>query len=375
MKKSEKIWKKPRFAHLVFFILPLMAAAAFARGPIIIDHNCTDLGRIPDYWLDQAKTHTFHYAHTSHGEQITLGLDALEKLDPKYSMAIREDSATAAPPPAETPPALRIYDGNPPVTYVEPQDYWATQTGLTNTGNVLDTGLFDASMWAWCGQLSWYEPTQVGQYLNAMNQLEADYPGVTFIYMTGHLDGGGETLARNNGDIRDYTRQNNKVLYDFADIETYDPAGVPYPAGSDACDWCGDWCTNNPDDCTGLPASGDWGHTHPFNSLNKAKAFWWMMARLAGWNSECADFHPDTGTIHIPYLDVGGESYWVDFTLNGGAFDFSGGGPSKGEGNTAAFTGGMVQISCLALDPSGATYWLNLKPTAGAWNIDTGGPN
>ena len=44
-----------------------------------------------------------------------------------------------------------------------------------------------------------------------------------------------------------------KVLFDFADIESYDPAGNYYPNGSDACEWCDDWCAAHPGDCANLP--------------------------------------------------------------------------------------------------------------------------
>jgi hypothetical protein len=30
-----------------------------ATAPIIIDHTCTDLSKIPDYWLDEAKKLSF----------------------------------------------------------------------------------------------------------------------------------------------------------------------------------------------------------------------------------------------------------------------------------------------------------------------------
>ena len=54
-----------------------------------------------------------------------------------------------------------------------------------------------------------------------MNQLEIDYPNVKFVYMTGHLDGSGANgnLNLRNEQIRAYARANNKILYDFADIE------------------------------------------------------------------------------------------------------------------------------------------------------------
>jgi len=38
-------------------------ATAGASGPIIIDHTCTDLNQIPDYWIEQAKQLTFHIAY------------------------------------------------------------------------------------------------------------------------------------------------------------------------------------------------------------------------------------------------------------------------------------------------------------------------
>ncbi|MCP4691003.1 MAG: hypothetical protein GY859_23335, partial [Desulfobacterales bacterium] len=315
MKKFIKIWKRLRFAGFTLFILSLMAAGAMAQGPIIIDHNCTDLTRIPPYWRDAAKNVRVHYGHTSHGGQLTEGLDALEGIDPNYSVAVRVSDGSAGLPPVETPPALRIYDGNPPGTYIEPQDYWESEDGLSRTRAVVNTGDYDVSMWAWCGQLSWWESWQVQDYLDTMNTLDTQYPDIPFVYFTGHLASGDPTLKQNNDQIRSYVSENNKVLYDFADIELYDPAGVLYANGGDGCDWCPDWCANNPADCAGLLLGEECYHTHPFNCLNKAKAFWWMMARISGWDSECAAYFPDTGTVHIPYLEVDGQFYWVNFNV------------------------------------------------------------
>jgi hypothetical protein len=165
-------------------------------------------------------------------------------------------------------------------------------------------------MWAWCGQVSKATETDINTYLNLMNALENEYPNVLFVYMTGHLDGTGlrGNLNVRNEQIRAYCRLNNKILYDFADIETYDPDGNYYgdKYATDACnyDYNNDGRTNERGD-PALPLEGDrnWAidwqdshvkgvdwyeslasHTQPLNANMKAYAAWWLWARLAGWN-------------------------------------------------------------------------------------------
>jgi hypothetical protein len=64
-------------------------------------------------------------------------------------------------------------------------------------------------IWSWCGQASGYtEQQMVDQYLTPMTQLETEYPGVTFVYMTGHADGTGEA-----GNLHQRNQQIKKLLY------------------------------------------------------------------------------------------------------------------------------------------------------------------
>ena len=94
---------------------------------------------------------TIHYAHTSHGSQITSGLILLETMDSRYSVEIRKSGSDGTLPPVKYPPALRMYDGSPPETYINPNDYWDRESGLNRTR----TG------WTWASLIFPYGPDAV----------------------------------------------------------------------------------------------------------------------------------------------------------------------------------------------------------------------
>ena len=87
---------------------------------------------------------------------------------------------------------------------------------------------------------------------------------------------------------------NNKVLYDFADIESYSPDGTCYKNNADdACNYydedgdsIGNWAVEYQNSHT---EGVDWydceaAHSEPINANLKAYAAWWMFASFAGWN-------------------------------------------------------------------------------------------
>lgn len=263
------------------------ATAWAASSPVIVDHRCTRLSLIPEDKITAAKSQLhIAYGHTSHGSQLTTGMTGL--VDFKGGLYAWNSGGAGGALDLRDQPFSGAADlGNPDRTAWET----ATRAYLNAHPDV------NVIIWSWCGQVSSATAADIDTYLGLMNGLEADYPGVKFVYMTGHLDGGGLTgnLHLRNEQIRNYCRANNKILYDFADIETYDPSGTYFgdKIPDDACgydsdgdgardrNWAQEWQAAHAE---GVDWYGcDSAHSEPVNANQKAYAAWWLWARLAGW--------------------------------------------------------------------------------------------
>ncbi len=250
---------------------------------IIIDHACTDISKIPKKWIDKAKAKFgITYGHTSHGSQIISGMINLKYKSKLYDFSDHLNTHE-----------LTLFDREPSGDLGNPdRKQWAKKTYI-----LLKEGYGDVNIviWSWCGQVSSANKEDIRTYLHLMNDLEKKFPGVAFVYMTGHLDGTGEdgNLNIRNNQIREYCKNNNKILFDFADIESFDPDGNYYldKNATDNCDyrengikknWADEWCNKNPGECIEYRCS----HSQSLNCDLKGGAFWWMVARIAGWIPE-----------------------------------------------------------------------------------------
>lgn len=261
-------------------------------GAIVVDHRCTQLERVPVEWIALARQNLrVAYGHTSHGSQLVTGARAFRGSEGSTYYFTSTEGFRAG---------LFLNDTLPDGDLGAEGDLgWRDRTvallgRADNDRNVV--------LWSWCSGVSGTSEAGIRAYLDAMDALERSYPGVRFVYMTGHLDGSGATgnLHRRNEQIRDFCRSGKKTLFDFADIESYDPDGATSymeRLADDACNydsdgdgrpdrnWARSWVAAHPgDELSRLAASCEpCAHSEPLNCVLKGRAFWWLLARVAGW--------------------------------------------------------------------------------------------
>ena len=288
-------------------VLSVVPARAQRTEPTIIDHTCTDLGKVPSYWVDQAKSMLkLSYGHTSHGSQLVTGISTLNGWLGCSCSSCSSTGCTSCQygycddyshykyggaNPIAPPGVLSLWDGKPEgASDLGNPDRTTWEVATRAMLNDPRYSNRNVVMWSWCGQAD-TTAANIQIYLDLMSGLERDYPGVTFVYMTGHLVGTGVngTLNQRNNQIRSHCQANNCVLFDFADIESYDPDGNEFLSlnADDGCNytggnWATEWCAAHSG--SELCATCSCAHSQPLNCNLKGRAFWWMMARLAGWN-------------------------------------------------------------------------------------------
>jgi hypothetical protein len=251
--------------------LPLVVAPFKpSSSALVIDHTTADITKIPTTYINKAISNlNLYYGHTSHGSQIVTGMGLWMINNPLYSF---------------------VSDGSIQSGYLSLDDDYGPDLGASPWADLTDTYLQGTGknrnliMWSWCGQLAGYSDSQVQDYLNEMSALEKKYPNVRFVYMTQHTNSGVD--PEQNDMIRAYANANGKLLFDFADMEKYRPDGtaVPMSSVSDGCPWCQSYCNQHPAYCSDLSKMDDCAHSHKLLCKIKGQAFWWMLARLAGWD-------------------------------------------------------------------------------------------
>ncbi|MDY6934891.1 MAG: fibronectin type III domain-containing protein [Spirochaetota bacterium] len=310
---------------------------------IIIDHTCTKLTDIPVEYVAKVKEElSVHYCGRSHACQIYW--PGLREVDSNGG-----GNWDYYYPSNDTPLSnnsrldLVHYIGSDPG--IEPHEYFGGNSdspAWDSRPYPIETYLdahpeINVAGIEWCGELhltnQGANSNYVDGYIRAMSNLEERYNGandrkITFVYFTTNTqyrdddtDMGGSNLdekqARahlNNERIRAHCYENNCVLYDFADLDIYCPVDgngdfdpnsdnwVKEPNRSAVISYSDETHDNElrnisfPVSYMGGPGNVNpigWGnynityyHTTLAHAEIKGQAFWYLLARIAGWDGQ-----------------------------------------------------------------------------------------
>ncbi len=282
--------------------LTIKTLSSIPASQIIADHTVVDkYDDIPQYYIDQVKKMWLSYAGESHADAIRMGLVLLENLDAKYSVS----QISSGTPEPYTTANLRVNEATwgsyrtGPTGWVHSygeQDWFTSAGAIAQTKAGLDYcasngPALSAFGFGWC-----YDPTinytNIDSYISATQEYidycaARGYPTKIF-FTTGPIDGDSYTNSGAGGlyglniykrmvAIRDFVALDpSRILFDYADILSHDADGSESTLTYNGNAYQVITPTN------GAPVQV--GHISNAGALRLAKAMWWMLARMAGWD-------------------------------------------------------------------------------------------
>jgi hypothetical protein len=175
-------------------------------------------------------------------------------------------------------------------SYISTKDVLSYQFSYLNVGGDEPINIIDPHMGYFSNYPALYTVQDLESYIS-------QHPDKVFILWTTSLARGIGTQVSTdfNAMMRDYAVEHQKILFDVADILSHTDLGEPCYDNRDGvpyCDMHGN-CEDYPDDGLDLPAicqdyttEINGGHLGSVSAgkIRVAKAFWVLMARIAGWD-------------------------------------------------------------------------------------------
>lgn len=266
-------------------------------GQIIANHMIVDrFDDIPQEYINKVKEMWLVYAGESHAAAIRYGLVYLEEIDNKYQVY----SKNSGIPLLYTNQYLRvsratwgdIKNSSGWVYGYGEEDWFTSELAITRTKagiTYCNSNGYDISAFGfgWCYDNAMNSGDDIDKYLSATQEY-IDYCtkngyNTKMFFTTGPVDGYSGEASYNNylrwKQIRDYVSSNPLVIFfDYADILCFDDNGAPTTTSWNGHTFPSISPTNE------FPTQT--GHISNVGAIRLAKAIWWMLARIAGWDGE-----------------------------------------------------------------------------------------
>jgi hypothetical protein len=301
---------------------------------LMVNHTAVDdFNKIPPYWINEVKKKLVILPGESHASGYPRGLELLETLNSTYQV----NAAWGGQPEAPSSQYLRFsnsyWTGSGWSNSMGEEDFYTNAAVRTMVKNHLlymrDTLHNPPAVFGfgWCWDMTWHNsPTaqkdpvygvgwagssvggsqgdlpwgldaddtaitsnsvNMDTYLAAVDEFNAAVPNTTTVFTTGPVDGecgteNGYQRYIKHQYLRNYVQSHGGVLYDYADILSYNDSSQVY-----TCSWNSHAYPNiHPKNMLDLSGSytEDGDHIGQRGIVRLAKAMWWMMARLSGWN-------------------------------------------------------------------------------------------
>lgn len=223
---------------LALLVRPVPAAAQ----AIVAGHAAVDLGSVSDAAIATAASLRLLVRRASVGGNISSGLDTLEGQNAKYDRSLWD-----------------FQDRGNPGWQAKVDDFVAQAA--------IQASSFDVLTMKFC----YIDPdASFTYYRDALLGLEATYPSKRFVWWTIPIETSGNTARQAfNDQVRSYAIANGKLLFDIADIECYNAAGLKRTDASGRELMQPEW-------------TSDGGHLSSAGAVRVARALWWLMAQIGG---------------------------------------------------------------------------------------------